>query len=77
MPVATPTSLPRRHRALAELDGVIEKTERERARHLLDLEIQGEIAKGKGPAQMRLRMVEERLQHLYQSRNILLSDTLG
>ena len=68
------TNLDRR-RALAELDARIDQTERTRARCRLDVTDRASGLRGTGRAAAALRLVEERLALLRQSRQVLLAGT--
>jgi hypothetical protein len=68
-----PNTNPNRRRALAELDARIDQTERTRARCRLDLADRAGGLKGTGRAAAALRLVEERLALLRQSRQVLLA----
>ncbi|HEX6016358.1 MAG TPA: hypothetical protein VFY87_32060 [Geminicoccaceae bacterium] len=68
-----PNTHPDRRRALAELDARIDQTERTRARCRLDLADRAGGLRGTGRTAAALRLVEERLALLRQSRQVLLA----
>jgi hypothetical protein len=68
-----PNTNPDRRRALAELDARIDQTERTRARCRLDLADRAGALRGTGRTAAALRLVEERLVLLQQSRQVLLA----
>lgn len=68
---------PERRRALAELDARIERAERTQARCRLDIEDCAMAAKSTARTTAALRVADERLALLHQSRRVLLQDAEG
>jgi hypothetical protein len=71
--LATPLPPPRR-RALAELDARIDQAERTQGRCRLDVQDQAAAAKNTARPAAALRMADERLALLRQSREVLLTE---
>lgn len=69
-----PSTTPARHRALAELDARIDQAERTQGRCRLDVQDQAAAAKNTARPTAALRMADERLALLRQSRQVLLAE---
>jgi hypothetical protein len=72
-----PSIQPQRHRALAELDARIDQTERTLVRCRLDLQDRADRLQDTGRASAALRMIDERLGLLRESRRVLLTGPDG